>query len=390
VWPWPDGTFTRRARLAVAGVALLAVSAGCVKPDPPGVGIQKLAADIVFGVKPPAPDAPPPNLIPGQAGEDYAITFLPPSFPSAARFPDQGGSADSRPARPPSSRLPRPTPLSAPRLACPPAALNAFPAKEAGLTVEGTPAEGQYRWKRQGTQTVANLPGVQIPVTGFEQRLIRNTVRISATEFIFETVQPELGGSVTTISTFKVKTDAVSRGATVPVDPQLPGPPEDVDPPVEVPSPPKPPGSVRAGEPERGISLTKLQRVDAEGNSSELVFAPGVLYLPLPVEPGESFTSVGIDARTGSVLQHQARVLGRERVDACGEIVDGWAVEATQTFSGSASTAPPRTYRYIVAPQLGGFIVSEEFHVTSPNGNTDVVITLGQVRPSPLPAEAQR
>jgi hypothetical protein len=147
---------------------------------------------------------------------------------------------------------------------------------------------------------------------------------------------------------------------------------------------------VTAGDPERGISLVKLQRVDAQGNTSELTFSPAVLYFPLPVQPGEQFTSVGIDARSGSVLQHQARVLRRERVDACGEIVDGWAVESTQTFSGSAQTSPPRTYRYIVAPQLGGIIVSEEVHVTSPQGQTDAVFNLGQLRPAPLPAEVAK
>ncbi|HLF41313.1 MAG TPA: hypothetical protein VI854_07560, partial [Acidimicrobiia bacterium] len=121
------------------------------------------------------------------------------------------------------------------------------------------------------------------------------------------------------------------------------------------------------------------------GNSSVLEFSPAVLYLPLQIEPGEQFSSVGIDPRTGQVLQHQAKVLNRERVDACGEIVDGWAVEATQTFSGQGTAT--RTYKYIVAPQLGGIIVSEEFHATTPQGTTDLVISLGQLKPSPLPAQ---
>ena len=59
---WPDW---RRSFLA-----------GCVKQDAPGVGIQKLAADIVFGVKP-APETPPPNLAPGQVGPGDATTYVP-------------------------------------------------------------------------------------------------------------------------------------------------------------------------------------------------------------------------------------------------------------------------------------------------------------------------
>jgi hypothetical protein len=382
-------------RLVAAGLGLATLLTACVEPDPPGVGVQKLAADIVFGVKPPSPDTPPANLAPGAAGQGDAITYVPPVSPSADRLPDIPAP---RSPRPPNSRLPRPTPLASPKSPCPPAALSAFPAQEAGLTVAGLPTEGLYRWKRTGTQMVASLPGVKLPIDGFEQRLVRNVVKVSDTEYTFETIQPELAGGITTISTFKVKTDAVSRSVTPPVAPPDPNHPAlPVDPPAPPPtlppgSPPLPtaPGAVRVGDPERGISLMKLQRVDAQGNSSELTFSPAVLYFPLQVEPGEEFTSVGIDPRTGSVLQHQARVLRRERVDACGEIVDGWAVESTQTFSGSAQTSPPRTYRYIVAPQLGGIIVSEEIHVTSPQGQTDAVFSLGQLRPTPLPAEARK
>jgi hypothetical protein len=133
----------------------------------------------------------------------------------------------------------------------------------------------------------------------------------------------------------------------------------------------------------------KLQRVDAAGNSSELSFSPAVLYLPLDVVPGDSFNAVGIDPRSGSVLQNQAKVVKRERVDACGDVVDGWVVESTQTFSGSAQTAPPRTYRYIIAPQLGGIIVSEEIHTANPQGTTDVTLSLGQLKPAPLPAQQE-
>ena len=378
-----------RGRLAVAGLAALLLG-GCVKQDAPGVGVQKLAADIVFGVKP-AADTPPPNLEPGQAGPGDATTYVPEAGTGGSFDAGPGGGDFSGPTsvRP---RLPRVTPLNPPRSTCPPAALTAFPAKEAGLNVDGLPVAGQYRWKRAGTQTVATLPGVKLPVSGFEQRLVRNVTKVSDTEYTFETVQPELGSNVTTISTFKVKTGAVSKTVSPPVEP-----PDLTHPTAPVPLPLTPPGSapplpkapipqtISAGDPERGISLVKLQRVDAAGNSSELNFTPGVLYLPLEIVPGEEFNAVGIDSRTGSVLQNQAKVVKRERVDACGEVVDGWLVEATQTYSGTAQTAPPRTYRYIVAPQLGGIIISEEIHTATAQGTTDVTLSLGQVKPSPLP-----
>jgi hypothetical protein len=378
-------------RLLLAGLAAIFL-AGCVERDKPGVAIQKLAADIVFGVKP-ADETPPPNLSPGQAGPGDATTYVPDGSSGSDQESAFGGGNFSGPASSPRPRLPRVTPLAPPKLTCPPAALTAFPAKEAGQTVEGLPTQGQYRWKRSGTQTVANLPNVKLPVSGFEQRLVRNLVQVSETEYTFETVQPELSGNVTTISTFKVKLGAVSKTVAPPVEPpDLTRPtspvPLPITPPGNQPTLPKPPlpGSVSVGDPERGISLVKLQRVDAAGNSSELAFSPGVLYLPLDIVPGEEFNAVGIDPRTGSVLQHQAKVIKRDRVDACGEVVDGWVVESTQTFTGPGQTAPPRTYRYLIAPQLGGIIISEEIHTSSPQGTTDVVLSLGQLKPAPLPA----
>jgi hypothetical protein len=379
-------------RFLVAGVAAVLL-AGCVKQDAPGVAVQKLAADIVFGVKP-ADKTPPPNLDPGQVGPGDATTYVPDPSTAFDQGPGFGDGNFSGPTPTPGPRLPRVTPLAPTKSVCPPAALTAFPAKEAGPTVEGVPAEGQYRWKRSGTQTVASLPNAKLPVGGFEQRLVRNVVKVSDTEYTFETVQPELGTNISTVSTFKVKIGAVAKSVTPPVaPPDLTRPtspvPLPVTPPDEAqPTLPKPPlpGSVSAGDPERGISLVKLQRVDAAGNRSELTFSPGVLYLPLDVVPGEEFNAVGVDPRTGSVLQHQAKVTKRDRVDACGEIVDGWVVEATQTFTGPGQTAPSRTYRYIVAPQLGGLIISEEIHTSSAQGTTDVVLSLGQLNPAPLPA----
>ena len=227
-WPNPNrrssvprgGTVERQLgrRLAVAGLAAVFL-AGCVERDAPGVGIQKLAADIVFGVKP-AADTPPPNLAPGQAGAGDATTYVPDPATVGGSSPF-GSDSDfaSGPGRGSGPRLPRVTPIAPPKSTCPPAALTAFPAKEAGQSVEGLPVEGQYRWKRAGTQTVATLPGVKLPISGFEQRLVRNVVKVSDTEYTFETVQPELGSSITTISTFKVKIGAVSRTVAPPVEP---------------------------------------------------------------------------------------------------------------------------------------------------------------------------
>src|SRR5438105_11984085 len=93
----------RRCTFAALAALLLA---SCVKQGPPGVGVQKLAADIVFGVKP-AVDTPPPNLEPGQVGPGDATTFVPDAgSSSAAGSSDGGGDFSSGPSRP-GPRLPR-------------------------------------------------------------------------------------------------------------------------------------------------------------------------------------------------------------------------------------------------------------------------------------------
>src|SRR5438445_380087 len=101
--PW------RSSPLMGAGLAALLL-AGCVQQGPPGVGVQKLAADIVFGVKP-ATDTPPPNLEPGQAGPGDATTYAPDAGVSGSVSTVDGGPVAlqrprSRTPRCPSRRSP--------------------------------------------------------------------------------------------------------------------------------------------------------------------------------------------------------------------------------------------------------------------------------------------
>src|SRR3954467_11753929 len=95
---------SRNTRLMVAGLAALML-AGCVKQDAPGVGIQKLAADIVFGVKP-ADNTPPPNLEPGQAGPGDATPYVPEAPSSSDQSAAFGGGNFSGPTGRAGPRLP--------------------------------------------------------------------------------------------------------------------------------------------------------------------------------------------------------------------------------------------------------------------------------------------
>jgi hypothetical protein len=139
----------------------------------------------------------------------------------------------------------------------------------------------------------------------------------------------------------------------------------------------------RFNEPEGGVSLVKVENFDEKGNSLG-TFEPtsGLLLIGLPVDPSETFTSSATDAKTGQTIVDQATGKGRARIDACGDLVDGWRVETTQSRSGAAGSV---AYNYLIAPQYGGVPILEEVSTTAEDGSTfDVTFTLGQLNPDPV------
>lgn len=337
-------------RPALALVVLALFTTGCVSQGDPKVAVTKVEADLVFGVKEPEPPAPPANTSVDDELPDSA--FEPADL---SDFGDFGGSGGLN------IPLPEPEPLSD----CPTAPPTAVAEQAADVNVTGFAPEGLYRWQRDGTQKPAGSgPEVQgTKIDTFERRIFRNLKKESPTVHTYETVQPDISGKNIVITTFRVRTDALNRdstGAGLPVA----GP--------------------RVGEPDRGVAITRIETQDAQGNTtSEFNPSTPVLILPLPVSTNEEYQSVGVDPVSGQTLVHRAHVLARERVDACGEVVDGWAVEAEQTSSNP--NAPVVTYRYLVAPQFGGVIISEKLNYSAGGLDNEFLFRLGQTDPDPLP-----
>ena len=347
----PNSAVNTPFRPAVALLALLAlVSTACVSQGDPKVAVTKVEANLVFGVKEPEPPAKPANTdVEGPLSDEA--------------FEEQElGDITFDPDPPLGGLTPPPQPLGE----CPTAPPTAVAQAAADVNITGKPGVGLYRWQRDGTQKPAgsgpNVPGTKIDT--FERRIVRNFKQESPTVHTYETVQPDISGKNVVITTFRVRTDALNRdstGAGLPVA----GP--------------------RLGEPDRGVAITRIETLDAQGNTvSEFNPSTPVLILPLPVSTNEEYQSVGVDPRNGQTLVHRAHVLARERVDACGEVVDGWAVEAEQT--SSEPDAPVVTYRYLVAPQYGGVIISEKLNYSAGGLDNEFLFRLGQVEPDPLPA----
>lgn len=357
-------------RLSLAFVALVATAtAACVQPDAPGVAISKLQSEIVFGVKEelpkevPAPSVTDEPVRPELASADIELE-LPPQESLSVGSPTPG-------------RPERPRPALRAASSCPEAALNAFPEEAAPLNVpmDRLPKEGLYRWKKSGTSPpivgLENL-GPQT-VTGFEQRIIRNVevfqvdqqvavadnvVQREGKTYQYEMLLPDLSTGGLVVTTYEVKTNGRSAFADDPVE--------------------EGGGFRTAGEPERGLVLKKI--APPEGNKGE-TFEPttGLLLLPLGIRPGETFRSAAVDPRTGQTLQIDAKVMQPERVDACGEILEGWRVEGVL----SSNRAEPVKYSYVIGPQFGATFLSQTYERGEGAAKTSLTFSIGQKDPSP-------
>jgi hypothetical protein len=343
-------------------VCLAVGLAACAESDPAGVTVKGFDDDLVFGVKE-QPDVAGPNTLGSQVD--------PNGLSGVNLLPDQAFATN------PGSRIK--APVARPRPTCPDADASTFPEEPAPLSVpiDRRPRVGGYRWKKSGFVQGAATVGQRLEVSGFEERVIRNiTEKGPSTNtkslgvpgssadpgvvYTYETVQPDVSGNVV-VSTFQVDTSP----AGVFSDPAATG------------------EEVRAGGPERGIVLKRLDIVDREGTTLT-TFAPvtGLLLLPLPVRAGEDFVSSAIDSRTGATASFQGKVLDRQQVDACGEVVEAWLVRGTQTFSGEETIT--RQYELTVATGLGGIPVVEKIDQNDANGELHVVSTIGQLTPTPL------
>lgn len=340
--------FRRRCELAVLVVCGLVVAA-CAGGNEPGVDVDSLKTDIVFGVDLPDPDeqggeqpvAPGNQPPPVQGSEPYTV---PPPFSNRIpdRFkdvgfdvePDDGGD-------------------------CPAAPVGASAPSIAPLAPDSPPPEGLWRWQRSGTVETHTAAGdFTTRLTGFETRVVRNVEQNTENTWMFETVRPQDGLAL--VETYNVNTEPTSRTVTNPTG-----------------------ESARVGEPNRGVVLLSQELYDANGRLVS-AFDPvgGLLLLPLPVLAGEDWRSVAVDSRTGQTAVFEGSVDSRRSVDACGKFIDGWLVKGTLTRSGGE---PAETLELVFSTHMGGMLIEQHVKSTGPDQDVDVLYEIGQTKPSPAP-----
>lgn len=339
-----------RLSKAVLVPMLAALIAACVSPDDPGVAIENIEADLVFGIEEAPEPVVPANTNPG-------------AVPQTPIEIDLGEFRN-----PVADRLP-PLNAVAPESECPAALPTAAAEKPTDVTITGPVQEGVYLWKRDGSQLMPNPTGgepVSTRIEGFERRIIRNVKPyddpFDPNAYTFEMVQPLLDRPVVQVRTFLVKPQTsaqVAPGGLVVID------------------------EPRANEPEGGISLLQVEEF-TEDDESLGTFQPtnGLLLAGLPIDASETFQSTAVDPKSGQTIVQDGAMRGRARVDACGELVDGWRVETTQVRSDIGGQT---TYNYVLAPQYGGMLILEEVSIVSEEGiETNVTFSLGQLVPDPL------
>lgn len=351
----------QRLLTRVAAVLLLLGSSACVQSEPPGVQVKAIERDITLGGNPtPAEAIPALALPPATAG------FSGPAL-------DAAGATQYEPP-PRRTRQTRPT---VPAVAdCPAPRVSAFPAKAATFEITEVPVPGAYRWKRT----------VRPPSPGglTSTQVIFNSHQIDGVSRITEVPNPTTPGQSTRTFSFDdiAFFDDWSSATTFQVTDNAPQ--------LRFWHPSTGGGWVNAGGPDRGVAITKSVVRNRSGQQLGVAFRPSspVLVLPLPVGVPMTFDSVGVDATTGASLAIRGTVIGTARVDACGDVVDGWRVESVQAFTASDGRRYVSDVDYVVATQLGGIVIHQE-SVTSEAvraaGDLTVTDHLAQLRPTPVP-----
>lgn len=366
-----------RSRLSSVSLclALGVATSACVKPDAPSVGMSKVEASLVFGVT----DVPQPIPTPI---EQVEAQFVAAPVEAAVVAPQRSTVAAPEPApefefaKPSIPRFTPQTP-TARREECPEAPITAAAELAPQPRVTGDPRPGSSKWRLQVSTTVKNADGTTEKRDSTEisnPRVIRNFVKKSADITEFQEVVRF--GEEIRVTTYEVNNRPITVNATDGV------------------------GNVTAptvGEPERGITLIRedLQNVQTGQNVKSFVPTTGLLMLPLPVVSGDTFSSTAVDPRTGETRTHSAKVLERQRIDACGDLVDGWGVDYERRQStGGATTLPQAaapnsilSFRAVWATQYGGVPIQDNLLLKA--GQCEVCPLelkqrLGQLNPDPL------
>lgn len=325
-------------RHCTPAVLLLALSA-CGPTVSLEIGVNERPVDVRYD----QPQAAPP-----------VVDALPPLPPARTTAPVRMANAPGFVAAPvPVGVTPPATPPMKAQPACATANGQLAPKEPAPTVVTKPPAEGVYRFRRSAVVAVGSA---RYELSPDFTRTISDVQRISPAPDVREQIrfrqrQEELG--LVTTTTYRVDQPVVAPDGTV----------------------------LAAG----GIFIEQIvterlflttvpgaARGAATGDPSAFgreTFTPTpavqIADLPFAEQPAAPpRVSGGVDPLNGTAMNVRYRTIGRNRIDACGDVFDSWEVEIHP--DSSFVNAGIRKYsfdgRISFAPQLGGIVVSEQLH----------------------------
>lgn len=284
--PWVRAT----AHLAAAILVLTA----CSGPEAPlGIQVRELPSDVVTGA-PDRPTLPPLSSVP-PLGLPLTVSGLNAlSFPTADIASPPTSSRSRFPSRPP----------------CPAADPRQAPAQAAVNTVTLPPAPGRYDFRTDGSYEITGANARQGSLPAASSRTVSNIVDLSSpsqASYGFE-VTATLGGLTTTTSyTLVAESSAPTAG-------------------------------------QAGLFLTRIRSQQRDGTTFELNPrpGPGLLMLPFPATPGDTWTAAAADPVTQTTMSYTGTVGQLSRVDACGTMLQALTVrlDGSVTVDGSPASPP--------------------------------------------------
>lgn len=259
-----------------------------------------------------------------------AVQLVPPSLPPAVALPPIPPIANSFPVAP----LP-PPPKANP---CPTAPSDATPAHEASVVVDKAPFSQVFVQRATGDFTNGTSKGslagaVQVTIADLPDSKASNGQQVKA----WRVEQWDPVRKTRAIEVYQLVLPSSAPGAADP-----------------------------------GVYLVGLSWSDpVRGTVTFQPVGNGLEVLPSPVQVASNaaqYASIATDPNTLTTLQLVRNVLGRHRVDVCGQLVDTWTVQMSGTLT-TPNAQWQLTWNQQLATAYGAVDVDELLQLSAPAGN---------------------
>ena len=331
----------RRAGIGAGIAALCVLVSACGPPNDMEVGLNEVHTNVVFGAKKveETTTAPPQTTAPNRETRTPAPSFIaPPPVVAPVAGPVRQRVAEA--------------------VTCPSAGLYDVP-PPAGTEIVGQPVGGVYPFSQKGSFQRPGRPPTPLPTT--TERTIRGVTPTGDGGYRYQQVVEQLGAKTTTTYQY-------------------------------VKAAPRP--SLAAKNGDAGIDGIYITNVITEGPGGTVeVFepaSPGLRLFPTPADLGVLWSSAAVDARHGAAMRLSGSISDRFRVDACGDLVEGWRSQVVIDVKTPDSSYTLKA-DYILLPDLGGLIGADKVELAGTyHGIADVKQTsetsiqrLSPIRPAP-------